>query len=128
MKDLANILAGVSPSALTPTTNTKPPYLFVPITLGIIILYGITYILALQKKITIITHRKIWNIILTITFLVSGILGLMLVLRINYGWFAEYHRTMLTLHVDFGIAMAVITLFHMAWHWPYYRNLFPKKN
>ena len=108
--------------------NTKPAYSFVSITLMLIILYGITYILALQKRITIVTHRKIWNIILTITFLVSGILGLLLVLRINYGWFAEYYLKMLRLHVNFGMAMVIITFFHMAWHLPYYKNLILKKS
>lgn len=106
--------------------NTKSPYAFVPVALGVIILYGITYVLALQKKITIITHRKIWNIILTVTFLASGILGLLLVLRINYGWFADWHLFMLKWHVEFGVAMTIICFFHIAWHWPYYRNLIKK--
>jgi hypothetical protein len=125
VKDLANSLSATDVAAGA-TVNFKPPYAFVPITLGIIILYGITYILALQKKITIVTHRKIWNIILTVTFLVSGLLGLLLVLRINYGWFADWHLFMLKWHVEFGIAMAVVSFFHMAWHWPYYRNMIKK--
>lgn len=76
-----------------------------------------------QKKI----HRRIWNILLLITFLVSGILGLVLVLQINYAILPTYYFTFLKLHVDFGIGMALISIFHIFWHLKYFKSIIVKK-
>jgi len=117
------------------TTDTKSPanhtypYLLVPILMLLLAFYILTLFLVNKEIIKLSTHRKIWNISLTITFLVSGVLGLIMAFMINYGHIPDFYRTLLKLHVDFGIAMAIISIFHLLWHLNYYKAILKcKKN
>jgi hypothetical protein len=91
------------------------------------ILYGSTYFLVKMKAITIVTHRKIWNMALLISFLISAILGVLLVIRINFGWAPVFPSIMLFYHVEAGIIMAVVSAFHILWHWPYFKSYLKKR-
>jgi len=86
--------------------------------------YGLTYFLAKRKIIKSVTHKKIWNILLTISFLAMAILSVLLIIQINSGNTIHLGINILYWHVITGIIMTVITLFHMGWHWRYYKNLF----
>jgi len=66
----------------------------------------------------------IWNILLTISFLAMAILSVLLIIQINSGNTIHLGINILYWHVITGIIMTVITLFHMGWHWRYYKNLF----
>jgi len=93
--------------------------------------FGLYFLSLLFMKLSFYSkkiHRRIWNILLLITFLVSGILGLVLVLQINYAILPSYYFTFLKLHVDFGIGMALISIFHIFWHLNYFKNIFVKKS
>lgn len=106
--------------------KTKKPYdliLISAITLG---LYALTSILVKANVLKKTTHRKIWNILLLITALVSCLLGFFLVLQINYGWKMEWLWTVKYYHVEFGIAMTIVVLFHIFWHMNYWKTLFKK--
>ncbi len=107
--------------------NSKNTYPFIPITMVLLVLYFISVYLVKLKKLTLLKHRQIWNILLLITFLVSGILGIMLVLRVNYGFFMVFPVNILRIHVNYGIAMAIICIFHIFWHLPYYKMIFKKR-
>lgn len=99
-------------------------YHFIGISVVLLVLYLITHILSTKKMISVSYHRRIWNMFLTLTFLVSASLGILLVLRINYGWVYNIPFNMLFWHVEASIAMAVISIFHIIWHWPYYKKIF----
>lgn len=88
------------------------------------ILYVITYILSKKQKIHYVTHKKLWNILLTVFFVISGLVGILLVIRINYKIDLNLPINLLKLHVETGIAMAVISVFHIFWHLTYYKNIF----
>lgn len=103
------------------------PYKFFYILASILAAYALTSFLAARKKITILTHRRIWNMVLLLSFLVSAIFGIMLVLAINYGWFIPVYAFILYWHVEAGTAMAIVTIFHIAWHWPYYACMFKRR-
>jgi len=106
--------------------KTKKPYdliLISAITLGLYILTSILVKTGTLKK---TTHRKIWNILLLVTALVSCLLGFFLVLQINYGWKMEWLWTVKYYHVEFGIAMTIVVLFHIFWHMNYWKTLFKK--
>jgi spermidine synthase len=103
------------------------PYLLIPIALTLLILYFISLSLSRLSVIKKTTHRKIWNILLLITFLVTALLGLILAIQVNYKFKIPYLKQILTLHVDFGIGMTMIAVFHFLWHWTYYLNLFKLK-
>ena len=87
-------------------------------------LYYIFFLLVDYQKISLISHRKFWNWLLAITFLVSGLIGLILAFLIDYKMNISWYSKLLWYHVEFGIAMSVIAIFHLFWHLRYY---FPKK-
>ncbi|MCK5475906.1 MAG: hypothetical protein KAI71_04980 [Candidatus Pacebacteria bacterium] len=103
--------------------QNKMTYHLIPIFLVLILLYSVTHILSKKKIISIVNHRKIWNILLLITFLLSGISGILLVIKINFGIVVPLPN-ILFLHVETGIAMFVISIFHTFWHWSYFKNMF----
>ncbi|MBN2880882.1 hypothetical protein JXM83_02405 [Candidatus Woesearchaeota archaeon] len=102
-------------------------YKFLTISIITIIAYVITFTLQKTKKIQTLLHKRIWNVVLLITFVVSGILGLLLVIRINYGWALTLPFNMLYWHVEAGTVMAWITIFHIFEHLNFYKYIFIKK-
>lgn len=102
-------------------------YHLLPITIILILLYFITHFLAKKKIISIVYHRKVWNVLLLITFLLSGISGILLVIKINFGITTPLSLNILFLHIETGIAMFIISVFHVFWHWAYFKNLFRNK-
>lgn len=111
----------------TVASEHAPVYPLIPVGGATLLLYLITWILARFKKMKTATHRKIWNVVLLITFMVSGLMGLVLVVQINYDVLGSFYSTFMWLHVDFGIVMAIVSIFHACWHTKYYGTLFKKK-
>ena len=103
------------------------PYLLLPTGILLLFLYLLTLILARLSVIRLAVHRKIWNILLLVAFFVTAILGLILAIQVNYRLNIPFVKQLLTLHVDFGIAMTMIAVFHFLWHWNYYLALFKKR-
>ena len=103
-------------------------YFFIPIALFLVASYLTSLILSKTKKIKAVQHRKIWNLLLMITFLVSGILGILLVLKVSFGIEIPSYSNALFFHVEFGIAMTFISIFHIIWHWKYFRKMLTKKS
>ncbi len=103
------------------------PYLLIPIAIFSLILYFISLSLSKLAVIKLTTHRKIWNVLLLITFIVTALLGLVLAIQVNYKFKIPFLKQLLTLHVDFGIGMTMVAVFHFLWHWTYYLNLFKIK-
>ena len=98
-------------------------YHLIPISLFLIIFYAITRILSKKKIISIINYRKIWNVLLLISFLISGILGIILIIKINFGIKFLLPFNILFWHVEIGIVMFVICMFHVIERWSYFKNL-----
>ena len=94
-------------------------------TFSLISLFGfiLTSILSRKKIISKINHRKIWNIILTGSFLVSGLLGILLVIVAN-GATLNLSFNALKWHVESGIILAWSSIFHALWHIPYFKTIF----
>jgi hypothetical protein len=107
----------------TQTRNQYPLFMIVIVTS---LLYSMTYILAQNKTITVVMHKKIWNSVLTVAFLATSILGIMLIMRINSGNTSTPPFNIMYWHVVTGIVMMTVTAFHIGWHWRYYKNLFKK--
>ncbi|HPJ17374.1 MAG TPA: hypothetical protein PK639_04080 [Candidatus Woesebacteria bacterium] len=84
-------------------------YYFLPVSLVLFIIIILT-----QKS------RRLWNIVLLISFLISGVLGLLM----STGLHLPFYSFFLWLHVEAGIIMAIVSLFHAFWHLPYY---FPRR-
>jgi hypothetical protein len=107
--------------------QNKKIYHLLPISLSLVLLYAISHLLSKKKIISIVNHRNFWNILLLITFLISGILGILLAIRINFGKIVSSPFNILFWHVEIGIAMFAISTFHILWHLAYFKNLFKIK-
>jgi hypothetical protein len=114
------------------TSTTTPPsggstflthYMVSPIALGFLLIYAVSFALYKTKRIRVATHRKIWNVLLLATFLITGVFGLLLTIQLDYTLPFTIPINMLFWHVEAGIVMTLISVFHMGWHFNYYRNL-----
>jgi hypothetical protein len=115
----------VTAAELETTTKEKAkPYDLILISLISFGLYGCTWGLMKLEKIKLSTHRKIWNILLLLTFMISCLFGFFLVIQLNYDFVISWYRTVLYWHVQIGIAMTIIAFFHTLWHFNYYKNIF----
>lgn len=108
-----------------PSQKAKP-YDLILISFITFVLYSITFILSKLNLLRKIYHRRIWNFILLLTFLLSCLLGFFLVIQINYDFVMEWFRTVLYWHVQIGISMTIISVFHIFWHLKYFKNLLKK--
>ncbi len=116
-----------SPSAPVDAPKEKKPYDLIWISLVTLGLYAVTLILVKTGRMKLAVHRKIWNFLLLITFLVSCLLGFFLVIQINYHLAWDALATIRYYHVQFGIAMTIVAMLHVLWHIPYFKTYFKKK-
>lgn len=71
-------------------------------------------------------QRKFWNVLLLLAFISTATLGLFFAFQINYKINFKAEDTWMLVHVDSGIALALISIFHFTWHIRYYLGLFKK--
>jgi spermidine synthase len=103
-------------------------YPFWTITIFVVLLYAMSFVFSRIGLISKLNHRKFWNMLLLLTFLATALLGLFMVLKINYKLQFPFYEKLVAWHVEFGIGMAIIAFFHFSWHLRYYIQLFhPEK-
>lgn len=68
-------------------------------------------------------HRAAWNILLLITFIFTAAAGIILALKASYKWDNPVIPQFLNWHVETGIGMSFIAIFHLSWHLNYYTRL-----
>ncbi|MCK7531555.1 MAG: hypothetical protein MZV63_11235 [Marinilabiliales bacterium] len=66
------------------------------------------------------SHRRFWNWILLSSFLVTGLFGLLMALKVTYKWDIPFSGPVLRWHVETGITVASSALIHLTWHLGYY--------
>jgi hypothetical protein len=99
------------------------PYDLVPISLALIVAYIFTYTLYKKKVIHRALHVRIWNILILVTFLVSAIAGIILIALIEWGITVYLSPSLLFWHVDIGIALFAISIFHIHCYWKSFRKV-----
>jgi uncharacterized membrane protein YsdA (DUF1294 family) len=97
-----------------------------PIAVALFVIYLASFVLYKTKHMRVTTHRKIWNALLLVTFLLTGVFGLILAIRRDYVLTFPMPVNLLFWHVEAGVVMTVISIFHLSWHLKYYRDLFKK--
>lgn len=95
--------------------------------LGLVIIYLISFFMAKKNIITIITHKKIWNIILLISFILVAITSISFLLLLEYGIYFSIPNNSFW-HTELGIVMILISLFHSIWHLAYFKAILGFKN
>jgi spermidine synthase len=91
-----------------------------------ILLYIISYFFYRIGYYTSLFHRKLWNSLLAITFIITVIAGLFMALQVTYKWNIPFIKSVLKWHVEFGIGMSVTGIFHLIWHFSYFTQIFRK--
>ncbi len=92
-------------------------YYLIPLATTTTIIYLITYFLYLEKRLKRSIFYRIWNIVLIMSFLVTGATGLIMVIFINYGIQSSWNLTIDFWHAEFAIIMAFSTFFHFQLYW-----------
>ncbi len=100
------------------------PYALVPIGIITLLIYLLSLILSRLSVIQTKSHRQFWNIILLIIFLSTALMGLVLAIQVNYKLNIPFIKELLKWHVNFGIGMTMVVVFHLLWHLDYYFKLF----
>ncbi len=86
--------------------------------------YGLSWLMVQSGLMNKLYHRRFWNALLLISFLVSGGFGLFLTFQINYDWDISIADDLTFWHVDVGVALFWIALFHILWHLNYFSKIF----
>lgn len=86
--------------------------------------YLLSYLLTSNGLISKNLHRQIWNTILLLSFFISGILGIMLVIQLNYKLEWSFMKPLMVWHVDAGIALSVVAFIHFLRHRNYFLRMF----
>ena len=103
-------------------------YPLFPITILVVLFYLLSFAFSRIGLVSKLNHRTFWNVLLLLTFLATSLLGLFMVVKINYKLQFSFYEKLVAWHVKFGIGMAIIALFHFSWHFRYYLQLFrPEK-
>jgi len=105
----------------------EPTYHLVWISVGLLILYVLSRFLVKKKVISLLTYRNLWNLLLLFSFFIAGLLGIFLVLKVNFGWVFPLPFNILFWHVELGIAMFIMVLFHLSERMFFFKQFFRKR-
>lgn len=99
-------------------------YHFILITILSIFAYSISYFY-FRKKENLLLHKKIWNVLLLISFIFTALTSLIYLLVFDVGLnFAYSIKSVSFWHVEIGLIMILISLFHTFWHLAYFKSFF----
>ena len=129
VREIALAMQKSSAVSVTVTNNEikRPNHYIILIVLLSTALYLSTWALSKFNKISLITHRKIWNWLLLITFIPTLITSLLWLMRAEWGIMFRVPFNIEYWHIVFGMIMIMISIFHIIWHINYYKISFSKK-
>jgi hypothetical protein len=94
----------------------------VPVLVG----YFLSYTLYRADLIKKSLHVNIWNFIIGVSFLISGLAGFILLILLDLGISLPVSSQLLYWHVEFGITVAIVTIFHFHTYWKSSKTMFVK--
>lgn len=89
--------------------------------IGILAVYFFTNYLLKKKRMSMVFYLRFWNGALGTFFSGVALSGLLLVLRVQYGLKLNLPFRLLFVHVEAGIAFAVIAILHIIRHKDFFR-------
>jgi len=90
-------------------------YYFWQISIIATIIYLISHFIIGKKD--IVLHKKIWNILLLITFIATALTSILFLFQINTGFNNTFW------HIELGLIMILISAYHTLWHIPYLKAI-----
>ncbi|OFY65124.1 MAG: hypothetical protein A2V64_04410 [Bacteroidetes bacterium RBG_13_43_22] len=88
------------------------------------VLYLISFIFYRAGLYPLASHRRLWNSVLAIAFIVTALAGFFMALQINFKWNIPGIKSILKWHVETGAGMTITGIFHLIWHLSYFRKIF----
>ena len=99
---------------------TGEGYHLIPLGTVILFFYALSLILVRFSVFPRQQNRRFWNFLLMFFFCSTALLGLLLVIKVNYKLDISWVEEALQWHVDCGIGFAMVAIFHLIWHFSYY--------
>ncbi len=99
---------------------THGPYHLLSMGALLLASYLVSQLMVRTRLISLQNHRKLWNTILLLFFSSTAILGILLVVKVNYKLNISWVEEAMQWHVDSGIGFALVAIFHLLWHIRYY--------
>ena len=98
------------------------PYHIIPIGILLVLMYLGSLLSVRVQLVEQIRHRRFWNVVLLIFFLSASLLGLFLAVKVNYKLNIPWIDPVMRWHVDLGIGLTMVAVFHLTWHLGYYKT------
>lgn len=91
--------------------------------------YLFTYSLYRMNLIKRALHLNLWNLIIGLAFLISAGAGFILLLLMEFGIKMPMNPQLLYWHVEIGVTLALVTVFHFHIYWKSAKTMFmqPKR-
>lgn len=86
--------------------------------------YLLTYSLYRMNLIKKAVHVNIWNLVVGLAFLVSAGAGFILLLFLEFGVKLPISPELLYWHVELGVTLALVTIFHIHTYWKSTKTMF----
>ncbi|MDD3985443.1 MAG: hypothetical protein PHY59_06095 [Methanobacterium sp.] len=90
-------------------------------------IYLLTYCLYRMDLIKKALHVNIWNLIIGSIFLISAGAGFVLLLLMEFGVVLPISSQLLYWHVELGMSLFLVTIFHFHTYWKSSQNIVVKK-
>ena len=97
-------------------------YGFLPITVICLLAYLVSYYLTKTKFLKFTKHRRIWNLVLLVVFLITGLMGMTMSFLISFEFDIEIPYGFFQIHVICGNVWFIVALFHFLWHRTYFKK------
>ncbi|WP_416182767.1 hypothetical protein [Methanobacterium sp.] len=69
-------------------------------------------------------HINVWNLIILLAFIVSGGAGFILLILLELGVSLPISPQLLYWHVELGLTLALVTIFHLHTYWKSSKKMF----
>lgn len=92
----------------------------VPFIGGYLLTYGLYKFNLIKKSL----HVNIWNMIIGLAFLISGGAGFILLILLEMGIVSSLNSPLLYWHVELGVSLVLVTIFHFHIYWKSARTMF----
>ncbi len=102
------------------TTN----YYVLPVTIMLIGGYLFTHYLFKKGILNRNKHRRIWNLLVTTSYLGTGVTGILLTLMINLSIRTALNPSITYWHAEMAILMVIGTMIHIHLYWKPFKNMF----
>ncbi|MBI5459646.1 MAG: hypothetical protein U2P34_12015 [Methanobacterium sp.] len=86
--------------------------------------YLFTYSLYRLNLIKKAMHINVWNLIILLAFIVSGGAGFILLILLELGVSLPISPQLLYWHVELGLTLALVTIFHLHTYWKSSKKMF----